>query len=309
MLTMNGAQIYPPVSVFNKPESYVGLSTFQVPSDLDLEQLQAHPELASAQLSVTGYTLGTGKAETIDESGTELLPMAFQIFRIEEQSVNPPRIIINLMKTADGGLSILDINSASPTPSVPIESHAEECKDWPLLCKWKAIIADKIELLKHTMHKGKKGPCKGKFRPHGKPPHVSRPPMNVDDEEPSHPEHPHHRPHGPHHHGHHGHKWGHHGHRHHKLMRALHVVMAVLIPIMIGVAFGMAGYLLGMVIGCIIAAIYIRFRGAQSSQYEGVAQDEEAAPAYVEGEKETYVESAELDAEALPVYQEKEAVN
>ncbi|PSN60003.1 hypothetical protein BS50DRAFT_594134 [Corynespora cassiicola Philippines] len=265
---------------------------------------QVDPHSSDAlRLRVTGYTFHYTSAETITEAGTELLPMTFRITSIESKPVNPPALTINLLKDVNGRLMIASFQSskAVEVEGSPTEQD-KECKEWPLLCKWRSILADRINGIKNSVGKG----ChkhKGHPTPNptsmddesteGKPPHTFRP------------GHPHHRPH------HFGHK-GHHHHRVHMFLRR--AFFTILIPILIGIFAGTLTYLIGMAIGCLVAILVAKVRGR--SPYERIAledDEEDVENVEVSNEKEVYAQlpeyakevCAELpEYEAPPVYEE-----
>jgi hypothetical protein len=217
--------------------------------------------------------------------------MTFQITSVEGTAVNPPALQINVLKDSEGRLMIASFNEAQSSPATPTE---KECNEWPLYCKWKSIMADRIEQIKH-MRKPRPGCHK---RPHpgarpnnpmehetmaGKPPHRFHPGKP----------HPHH---GPHHMGHHGH----HGHHHRFSMFVRRTFFTIFVPILIGIFAGTLTYLVGMALGCLIAITVAKVRG---QRYQPIALDEEdVEEAEEHGEKE---ECAELPAyDAPPVYEE-----
>jgi len=239
----------------------------------------------------------------VSEAGVELLPMTFQITSIESTPMNPPSITINLLKDPSGRLMIASFDAKSAATDA--DEQEKECKQWPLLCKWKGIMADRIENLKH-MGKGRPG-CHN--RPHGmQRPHGHHNPMA---EETFRGKPPHRfRPGGhrgpPHHMEHHGHR--HHGHHHRMHMFIRRAFFTILVPILIGVFAGTLTYLLGMALGCLIAITVAKFRG---QSYQPIAPEEDVEERAAEERSEKH-EYAELPAyEAPPVYQdapENEAV-
>lgn len=248
------------------------------------------------RLRVTGYQVRFEGAKTVNEAGTELLPLAFQIKRIQDVDVNLPEMTINLLKDAEGRLMIASVQTMQPAEVSPVDK-TKECNEWPLLCKWKSILADKMENMK-KMGKGCHGRPHGHSNPmaedtiEGKPPHRFRPGDK-----------PHHRPHhGPHRMGHGGHH--HHGHGRFQtfLRRAF---FTILIPIVIGIFAGTVTYLIGMALGCLIAITIAKFRG---QKYQRVAledveeAEEEEGQKQEHSEKEVYVELPAYD--APPVYNE-----
>ncbi|KAF1915844.1 hypothetical protein BDU57DRAFT_515608 [Ampelomyces quisqualis] len=263
--TETGHQLFPPSINDGKPSFYVT----QVDPNHD-EPLH---------LLVTSYTLRFNGARAYPEQGVELLPMALQIASVEGVAVELPILEIEVIKEASGSLLIASMGATQPTKE-------ENCNEWPLLCKWKDIVAERIEKMK-KMGKG----C-GK-RPHGhsnpmmggvwqgKPPHRFRPGR------------PHHGPHhGPHHmdHGHHS------QHRVHSFARR--AFFTVLIPIIVGVFAGTVTYLLGMVLGTMIAIVIAKVRG---QEYRRIALEEDVEEGEAQCEKHAY---GELPAyEAPPVYE------
>jgi hypothetical protein len=294
-LEVDGVQLYPPTFAIASQPFYVS-------------QINTKAE-ESLRLRVTGYTFHFNTAETVSEAGVELLPMTFQITSVESKPMNPPTVTINLLKDPSGRLMIASFDAKQTLEATPAEQD-KECKQWPLLCKWKGIMADRIESLKH-MGKGRPGCHKrphGMQRPHGhhnpmedetfqgRPPHRFRPGG-------------HHRP-PPHHMEHNGHH-RHHGHHHQVHMFLRRAFFTVLVPILIGIFAGTLTYLLGMALGCLISIIVFKLRGERYQPIALVEEDLEEGIVVEEAcEKQEY---AELPAyEAPPVYQdapEKEVVH
>ena len=213
-------------------------------------------------LRVTGYKFHFSSAETVTEDGMELLPMTFQIISIESTPVHPPEVTINLLKDANGRLMIASFRSKDAVEGGLLEE--EDCKQWPLVCEWKSIVADRIEKLK-SMGKGKGKGChkghEGLDGEHhspmqeetleGKPPHRFRPGRP----------HPHHRPHH-----------GHHQHGHQVQMFFRRAIFTILHPLAVGIFAGTLTYLVGMALGCLIAIAIAKVRG---QEYQRVALEED----------------------------------
>ena len=291
-LEVDGVQLYPPTFAIASQPFYV-------------TQINPKSEKDALRLRVTGYTFHFNTAETVSEAGVELLPMTFQITSIESTPMDPPSITINLLKDTTGRLMIASFDAKKTIDATPAEQE-KECKQWPLLCKWKGIMADRIEQLKH-MGKGRPGCHK---RPHGmKGPHGHHNPMAEETLEgkPPHRFRPggHHRP--PHHMEHNGHRH-HHGHHHRMHMFLRRAFFTILVPVLIGIFAGTLTYLIGMALGCLIAIAVAKFRG---ESYQPIALEEDVEEAIVE-ERSEKQEYAELPAyEAPPVYEdapEKEVV-
>ncbi|KAF2647872.1 hypothetical protein K491DRAFT_723047 [Lophiostoma macrostomum CBS 122681] len=284
-LNIDGAQLYPPTfDHFNEP--------------FYITQVDPHRTSEDAlRLRVTGFTFQYNSAETITEAGTELLPMTFRITSIESTSINPPALTINLLKESTGRLMIASFETTKAGNESPIEQE-KECKEWPLFCKWKSILADKLNSVKGSMgkgcHKGHKNPMAEETTV-GKPPHRFRPGGNQGTKN--------------NHHGHHHHHHGH--HRFHMFLRR--AFFTILIPILIGICAGTLTYLIGMAIGFLIAIVLAKVRGR--GPYERIALEDEEDQDGFDGakpssEKEVYAELPQY--EAPPVYEEaaeKEVVN
>jgi hypothetical protein len=275
-LDIDGVQLYPPTFGFSSAPFYVT----QVDPQKESEE--------ALRLRVTGYTFHYNSAETVTEAGTELLPMTFRITSIESRPVEPPALTINLLKDVSGRLMIASFQAATAVEESPIEQE-KECKEWPMLCKWKSILADKISGVKNSIGKGchKHRPAHNPMEEEtteGKPPHTFRP--------------GHHRPHHrPHHFGQNGHR--HHHHRMHMFLRR--AFFTILIPILIGIFAGTLTYLIGMALGCLIAIVITKIRG--HGPYERIAlEDEEEDIEEPRSEKQEYAELPTYD--APPVYQE-----
>ncbi|KAF2867453.1 hypothetical protein BDV95DRAFT_502740 [Massariosphaeria phaeospora] len=268
-LNIDGTQLYPPTFAVLTEPFYVT----QVDPRSD----------AGLRLRVTGYEFQYSGAETVSEAGMELLPMTFQITSIESTPVHPPAITINILKDTEGRLMIASFEAAKSIETSPIEQE-KECKEWPLLCKWRSILSDKIHGMKQSMGKGchkNKGNPMAQEGAQGEPEYAVRP------------DHPHHANHeGHHHHAHH--------HGHMFLRRAF---FTVLVPILIGIFVGTLTYLVGMALGCLVAILVGRARG--QSAYARVAlddNDDDAGDVEAAGEKQVYTELPDYD--APPVYEE-----
>ncbi|KAH7361170.1 hypothetical protein BKA66DRAFT_471478 [Pyrenochaeta sp. MPI-SDFR-AT-0127] len=281
-LDIDGYQLYPPSF------SYFAESFHVTQVDPNSED--------NLRLRVTGFQFRFNGAETISEAGTELLPMSFQITSVEGVSVEPPALTINVLKDPEGRLMIASFQATQTFEASPVDQE-RKCKEWPLYCKWKSILADRIEKMK-KMGKG----CHKRPHGHGHPTpmeHEStegKPPHRFHPGKPHH--HPHHRPH------HMGH--GHRHHDHHRFhMFIRRAFFTILIPILIGIFAGTLTYLVGMALGCLIAITVAKFRGqsyqriALEDDVEDVEDDEEID---MHDEKAEYAELPAYD--APPTYEE-----
>ncbi|KAK8239616.1 hypothetical protein IWZ00DRAFT_517114 [Phyllosticta capitalensis] len=284
---LNGVQLYPPTfDTLPQP-----IPVYQVQADVPLTDIRANiNKYTNKALRISSYALEIDPSVTAS-SGNELVPMTLQLSSLEAQHIDVPALSIKLMKYPEGQVSILPITTAAPIGESTPQANDKECKNWPVLCKWRSIIADRIQSMKGQMGKFKPGCMKG--RPHGmmvpKPgrPQTPPPEMESDDERPPHrsgSNEPFHGPHGIMRH-----------HRHGPLARFIHLVSRIMVPIVIGIAFGALTYATGWLVGSLMAFVWLKFN--RRSGYESVALDEEEA-ATKDGVPE----------EAPPVYQEKEVV-
>lgn len=283
---LNGVQLYPPTfDTLPQP-----IPVYQVRADVPLTDIRANiAKYTDKALRLSSYLLAIDPSIT-GSSGNELVPMTLQLSSLEAHHINVPALSIKLIKHPEGQVSILPITTAAPIGESTPQQSDKECKNWPVLCKWRSIIADRIQSMKGQMGKMKPGCMKG--RPHGMPPkpthpQTSPPETESDDERPPHRSgnnEPFHGPHGIMRH-----------HRHGPLARFIHLVSRILVPIVIGIAFGALTYATGWLVGSLVAFIWLKFN--RRSGYESVALDEEEA-AGKDG----------IPEEAPPVYQEKEVV-
>jgi hypothetical protein len=274
--TDNGYQLFPPNLNEGIPSFYV-TQTDQTDPDSAKEPLR---------LLVTGYTFRYNGAETVSEAGMELLAMSLQISSLNGVAVEPPVLQINVLKDTSGSLMIHSFETTRTLRASPLVQN-EDCNEWPLLCKWKSVVAERIEKMK-KMGKGCHKRPHGQHNPmaedtmQGKPPHRFRPGR------------PHHRSH----HAGHGH---HSQHRMHLFARR--AFFTIFIPIIVGIFAGTVTYLVGMVLGTLIAIIIAKVRG---QEYQRIALDEEedveVGDAKVQSEKEEYAELPAYD--APPIYEE-----
>jgi hypothetical protein len=274
--TDNGYQLFPP----NLNE---GIPSFYV--------TQIGPNTKEPlRLLVTGYTFRYNGARTVSDEGTELLPMTLQIASLDGVAVSPPVLTINVLKDTSGRLMIASVGTTQTTEASPL-AQDKDCNEWPLLCKWKIIVAERIEKMKKGCHKASFHNPMKEDSMKGKPPHRFRP---------GHPHRPHHKPH------HMGHGHGHHSHGHMHVF-ARRAFFTIFIPIVVGIFAGTVTYLIGMVLGTLIAILLAKIRG---QDYQRIALDEEDVEEgqtenEVQAESEKNQEYVELPAyDAPPVYEE-----
>jgi hypothetical protein len=169
-----------------------------------------------------------------------------------------PIVEIKLLETPSHKLMIGDaiiMEPQSQLPSTPATADAQECTT--ILCKWRAIFADRLSKLKGCGSKAHLRPAVEVVPAHKTHGHHGRPRPHGS------------RPNGPHR------PYRHH-HKHHGITRLLKgIVMHVVIPILIGVMVGITASLLGMVVGHIAIFIWrMLFRRGQRQQYTKVQQEE-----------------------------------
>ncbi|KAG4031000.1 hypothetical protein MFRU_010g01260 [Monilinia fructicola] len=261
-----------------------GLQFYPIDMKPSLERLAAPQLIKTAEDKWAEVAQpGVGYAVRIHEPASyskqdqiDLVIATLEIMEVGNKFVdNVDSIEIKIITTPSGKLMIGDVQvisaSSKSHPSDPADD-GQECTT--MLCKWRAIIEDKLSALK-------KG-CGGKAQPAS---HHNRPLAN------GHP-----RPHGQHGgpgpHGHHGHHdghgdHGHHGghgrphrfsHKHHGITRFLRgVVLHIVIPVIIGVVAGITASLVGMIVGHVIIFVWrLLFRRGSRSSYTTVQQDDVA---------------------------------
>ncbi|QDS69578.1 hypothetical protein FKW77_008230 [Venturia effusa] len=304
-LELNGVQFYPPVLSLEAEPAVPHIA--QIPATASLVDIKADPaKYTSDPLRLTSWSFQAGTSQTV-ESGEEILNIRVQLSALEREPINVPEITITALKNNEGQLTLLQVDAATDLHHGP----PKECHEWPMLCKWRAVIASKLHGLKGGL-KGMRHRCHmGKGIKGGRPHHaINRPP----------PTNMHHGPnshhdgagkmdqhHGPPHHGkpHHGRP---HHHGHHKTHRVFHVMgrvlLTVFVPIVLGVAAGMVTYLLGMFLGATIAIIWAKVRPAGHYQRIALLKDDLDFPR--NSMDKTEFADEKTDVESPPQYAEVE---
>ena len=223
-----------------------------------------------------GFSVAVKHPVHSEQDQMDLLSLNFRILQVADQFVDGiPSVEIKLLETASGKLMIGDAESSSPKSPVSHPTDGDqECTT--MLCKWKAIIADRLSKLKGCASKNRPAvQVVPATRPHGH----GRP-----------------RPHGPHH--------AHRPHRHHnkhafgRFVRG--IVSHIFVPILIGIAVGITASIVGMIVGHIAIFVWrALFRRGQQGQYVRVHQKDVVV---VEGDDETKGFLEHQD--APPVYEE-----
>ncbi|KAI9649279.1 hypothetical protein NHQ30_001850 [Ciborinia camelliae] len=169
-------------------------------------------------------------------------------------------IELKILTTPSGKMMIGDAKVTPPPPKSHLSDPTDDGQECTtMLCKWRAIIEDKLSALKKGC--GGKGPAASHSRPQGN----GRP-----------------HPHG--HHG--GHddngRHGGHGrphrfsHKHHGITRFLRgVVLHVVIPVTIGIVAGITASLVGMIVGHVVIFMWrLLFRRGSQGSYTKVQQED-----------------------------------
>ncbi|EKG15016.1 hypothetical protein MPH_07800 [Macrophomina phaseolina MS6] len=277
-IELNGVKLYPP-SFDTIPQP---IPVYQVRADIPLTDIRANiGKYTDKPLRISAYALEIDPAVT-GSAGDELVPMTLQLSSLEAHRIGVPALSVKLIKHPEGGLSILPITTAAPIHGSEPQQNDDECESWPVLCKWRAMIADRIHSMKGGLNKIKGGCMKGRPHATGKPEEHQERPNHL----PGH-RRPHHGPHGIMRH-----------HRSGPLARFFATIGRVMIPIAIGISIGALTYAMGWLLGCIIAYAWVKYNQRRGNGYEVVAADEEDVLA-----------KADIPAEAPPVYTEKEAAS
>lgn len=193
-----------------------------------------------------GYSLSV-KHPVQSQEQLDLVAIHIEIVEVANKFLEGiPSIELKLLETPGGKLMLGDTEITTPksTTSEPTDG-GQECTT--IVCKWRAIIADKLSKLKGCGGKARPTHVKGS-KHHG---HHGRP-----------------RPHGPHR------PFRHHRHRH-SLGRFLrNVAVHVLIPILIGIVVGITASLVGMVVGNIVIFVWRLLFRRDRAPYVKVSQVE-----------------------------------
>lgn len=265
-LLLNGLQLYPidPQSAsFMEPLT----ASQMIKSADDTWQYASTPKL--------GYSLSIKHPASTGQDQLNLVVIHLEIVEVADKFIpGLPTIDLQLLETSSGKLMIGNTGITAPASvSSPTEDD-KECTT--LLCKWRAIVADRLAALKKGC--GSKHP-KPEVRPvfvpkphHGNKHHGGhgRPPSGIR---------PHHGAHRP---------YRHH-HRHGGFARFVRgIVLHVFVPVLIGIMVGITASLIGMVVGHIVIFTWrLLFRRGQP-KYAEVKQEE--AEEEAEDESKSFLE-------------------
>ncbi|KAM3087937.1 hypothetical protein ACMFMG_002004 [Clarireedia jacksonii] len=264
-LNINGLRFYPIDIASDPPLGHLTApQLIKTPSTTWAEA--AYPELGFALLPYS------------KEDQLDLITVIFDVIEVGNTFVTGvPSVELKLLETPSGKLMIGD------SQIIPVKSHsasptdnAQECAT--PLCKWRAIIADRLSMLK-----GLTG-CGGKARPASESPHHGhgRP-----------------RPHG--HHGSHGghgrpHRFH---HKHHGLARFLRgIVLHIFVPVVIGIVAGITASVVGMIVGNLVVLVWrLLFRRGVQGAYTKVQQEDYSVEECMEDKPPVYEDVVKEDNE------------
>jgi len=305
-LELDGVQFYPPLLPLTAEAEPIYI--VQAAKNTPMNEIRAHSG-KFAKLRLTSWNFLAEDVRRVD-SGEEVITIRLSLKALEQHPIEINDIVITSLKNNESQMMLLktEIQTRPTSPHAP----TKECQNFPLLCQWRAILAEKLDKVRgkfkgkchkhahhHHAHKGMKGNKHGGHKAH-KGEHTEE----------------HKRPH-PHHHGkphHNGKPHGHHmdEHMHHaKLHKVARFLLKVVIPLLIGVLVGMITYLVGMLVGTALAFVWTRIRGQRRYQaisledgdevvvYDGDVSEKEVVPA------EQYVDAPPQYIE-VPVDDEKE---
>lgn len=258
-LLMNGLQMYPMLEP-GSPDF------MRSPRASQLVKMLADETWHQAKVWDLGYSMRISHPKTSNQEEMGLVALRLEIMDVAgKYRTGSPLVDVQLLETPSGKLMIGDVRTVKPKSSTSPTDGAQECTT--LVCKWRAIIAEKLRTMKGALAKG----CGGRKRPSAVavpeqlhdgaevvPVFIPKPFRN----------HHGHRPHG-----------SHRGHRQHRtgygVARFLRgIVLHVFIPVIIGIMVGITASLVGMVVGHILVFTWrMLFRRGQRN-YAAVEQDE-----------------------------------
>jgi hypothetical protein len=235
VLAVNGMQIWPiGLSVLDAQE----LTAPQfIHTDENTWDYAAEPHL--------GYSIFNNAPVWSEKDDLNLIQIQLEIIEVGNTFIQGiPAVQLSLLRTSSGKLMIGNAEQMEveqPKELTPSDGD-QECAT--ALCKWRAILADKLSSLKSGCGKAGKA-IKAPPRPNA----------SVDGPQ-HHDARPHRRPHGAH---------RHHKHRHTILRFLRNITMHVLLPIAVGVAVGITASLVGMLVGNAVVLIWrVLFRRGQT---------------------------------------------
>ena len=299
-LELNGEPIYPPHfhsnAYLHGPPIYVD----QVSASLSGFDI-ATGEARSPPLKVTSTGLSIESDHAVSKNGDVIIPMKLQIMGLENQPVDLNEVAVDLLKTGDGELYIVKIETLAKPNSLPFPSphgpsnesgDLKECASLPLsICKLKNMLESQLMSLRHGKF-GHPRPCPGSHRRKGHKSGNTKP-HSGSAETDERPYRHHGRPHNmkP--------FWDRHhrSHRHHFLRAFAKGIIAILIPILAGITVGLSVSFLGLLLGRMIGYMWTTFACGGRRQCGSLALEKTS-------QDEGKILVCEDDLEALPLYEE-----
>lgn len=221
-LLLNGLPIYPidPLS-----------EAFMTPLTAPLVAKTMENTWEQVSTPMLGYSLSVRHPVVYSsQDQLDLVAIHLEIKIVGDKFVSGlPSVEIKLLETPSGQLMIGDASITQPKSELEKPTDdGQECTT--ILCKWRAIVADRLSKLKGCGSKARPEPKV--FSSHKKP-----------------------------HHGHHGRPGPHrpfrHHHRHGSFARFLKgIVLHVFIPVLIGIMVGITASLVGMIAGHIVIFVW-----------------------------------------------------
>ncbi|KAI0883681.1 uncharacterized protein GGS22DRAFT_165793 [Annulohypoxylon maeteangense] len=275
-LMLNGFELYPNADPFRNSLTAV------VRPDVPRRQTKRPMHFKDIQSPQTlGFGMQTRPISNPEES-LELVLIDLDIIEVGEVFVDGiPNVQVKLVKTPTGQLMIGDIETTDPKQNNPMDKQ-EECTT--MLCKWKAIIMQKLASLR--LNKG----CGG-HRAHGKG-HDQvkqdgsinvRPQDGNDSQPPAHRER----------------NWG---------LLFKNIASHILLPVAIGLLAGVAASILGMMVGTFVVFLWrlVARRGSSRRHHRhGHHHKASHSEAVLRDEKSGLMAHVEEDDVLPPVYVEE----
>ncbi|KAI1654132.1 hypothetical protein F4813DRAFT_372520, partial [Daldinia decipiens] len=222
-LMLNGFELFP------NPDPFRNTLTAAVRPDVLHRQMKKRPQFKGPKPQTLGFGMQTRPVAKNEEDALELIEINLDIIEVGDVFVDGiPNVQVNVVKTPTGKLMLGEIKTivSETAQSNPMDKQ-EECTT--LLCKWKAVIMQKLAGLR--FHKG----CGGR------PAHVKGHDEVKDNdeakvEEPQEP-----------HHGHRQKNWG---------LLFKNIASHILLPVAVGIFAGITACILGMIAGTIAVFIW-----------------------------------------------------
>jgi hypothetical protein len=282
---LNGVRIYPDAGRLPQP-----ISAYQVESSASLADYKASIE------GREGLALGYELAIAPRPENANMVNLHFKVLELNNVFVTGLDSVEMSLIHTENKIIIARVDLSPTTRLGESPSEAEkageekECTTFPLLCKWKSIIREKLA----KMRGATKGCGKQAMRPEPVDHAVHSDEHSNVGVPPSHDEHAPHDFHKTHRTG---------AARIARILKT--ITVHVLVPVLVGIVAGMAASLLGMIVGQLCVFVWRRFyRGGKKGQYISIQQGEnEAHESVDDAEKEL------LDDRDLPEYEEVAGTN